>query len=489
MPDNNYRPEGDPLGGSTQVPGTDDMAAVTTAGVTVVDGDETDDERDFVPPKGRVGATIALGVSQSIDNSEGGVSKTFFPQIMNAFGLSDAELGLLNALGNAARMIFGPVWAMLADRFGRKLILFIVTGLWGLWTLGAAFAQSWTMLLVLYGISLVGTVASEPILNGLLGSLYKRSERGKAFGTVRATSAALGFVMTPALGQFGGDPNGWRYAFITMGVLSIVSGILILIFVNEPKKVEKENADELKSEAGMFSLADAVKLFKIPTIALIAPMLLLVTSLVLFGFMGQVWARDMGFGVKNGSYLYTVFQIGAMLSALMGGFLADAFVKKFGHKGRIMLFQIYAVLFGSIIAITMYFYKVWTPGIQSGDGQQVLQDPSIVYYVLVFLMGLIFSIGFSGCVLPMVSSVCPKQLSATSFAVLFSLIQGGINVVYSFVLGNVSKAIGSLPLTILLLVSIPYFINAIYYFVFYKTYEKDVHLQAERTALIEQGKF
>ncbi len=489
MPDNNYRPEGDPLGGSTQVPGTDDMAAVTPAGVTVVDGDETDDERDFVPPKGRLGATIALGVSQSIDNSEGGVSKTFFPQIMNAFGLSDAELGLLNALGNAARMIFGPVWAMLADRFGRKLILFIVTGLWGLWTLGAAFAQSWTMLLVLYGISLVGTVASEPILNGLLGSLYKRSERGKAFGTVRGTSAALGFVMTPALGQFGGDPNGWRYAFITMGVLSIVSGILILIFVNEPKKVEKENADELKSEAGMFSLADAVKLFKIPTIALIAPMLLLVTSLVLFGFMGQVWARDMGFGVKNGSYLYTVFQIGAMLSALIGGFLADVFVKKFGHKGRIMLFQIYAVLFGSIIAITMYFYKVWTPGIQSGDGQQVLQDPSIVYYVLVFLMGLIFSIGFSGCVLPMVSSVCPKQLSATSFAVLFSLIQGGINVVYSLVLGNVSKAIGSLPLTILLLVSIPYFINAIYFFVFYKNYEKDVHLQAERTALIEQGKF
>ncbi|MBB1495402.1 MFS transporter [Propioniciclava sp. MC1595] len=489
MPDNNYRPEGDPLGGSTQVPGTDDMAAVTPAGVTVVDGDETDDERDFVPPKGRLGATIALGVSQSIDNSEGGVSKTFFPQIMNAFGLSDAELGLLNALGNAARMIFGPVWAMLADRFGRKLILFIVTGLWGVWTLGAAFAQSWTMLLVLYGISLVGTVASEPILNGLLGSLYKRSERGKAFGTVRATASGLGFVLTPALGQFGGDPNGWRYAFITMGVLSIVSGILILIFVNEPKKVEKENADELKAEAGMFSLADAVKLFKIPTIALIAPMLLLVTSLVLFGFMGQVWARDMGFGVKNGSYLYTAFSIGATLSALLGGFLADAFVKKFGHKGRIMLFQIYAVLFGSIIAITMYFYKVWTPGIQSGDGQQVLQDPSIVYYVLVFLMGLVFSIGFSGCVLPMVSSVCPKQLSATSFAVLFSLIQGGINVVYSLVLGNVSKAIGSLPLTILLLVSIPYFINAIYFFVFYKTYEKDVHLQAERTALIEQGKF
>ncbi len=489
MPDNNYRPEGDPLGGATQVPGTDDIAAVTPRGVSIVDGDESQVEEAFVPPKGRLGGTLALGVSQSIDNSEGGVSKTFFPQIMNAFGLSDAELGLLNALGNAARMIFGPVWAMLADKFGRKLILFVVTGLWGLWTIGAAFTQSWTMLLLIYSISLVGTVASEPILNGLLGSLYARSERGKAFGTVRSVSSALGFILTPALGQFGGDPNGWRYAFITMGVLSIISGILILIFVKEPKAVATDDREELKSEAGMFKWSDAAKLFKIPTMALIVPMLFLVTSLVLFGFMGQVWARDMGYGVKNGSYLYTVFQIGATISALLGGFVADAFVKKFGHKGRIILFQIYAVLFGVIIAATMYFYHLWDNDIVPGNGQVVTNDPSIMYYVMVFLMGLVFSIGFSGCVLPMVSSVTPKQLSATSFALLFSLVQGGINVMYSLIIGNVSKAIGSLPLTILVGVSIPYFINAIYFFLFYRTYEKDVNLQAERTALIEQGKF
>lgn len=489
MPDNNYRPEGDPFGGATQVPGTDDIAAVIPAGVTVFDGDESEEDRDFVPPKGRLGATIALGVSQSIDNSEGGVSKTFFPQIMNAFGLSDAELGLLNALGNAARMIFGPMWAVLADKFGRKLILFVVTGLWGLWTIGAAFTQSWTMLLLIYSISLVGTVASEPILNGLLGSLYKRSERGKAFGTVRSVSSALGFVMTPLLGQFGGDPNGWRYAFVTMGVLSIISGVLILIFVHEPKNVDKSDSEELKSEAGMFKWSDAAKLFKIPTLALIVPMLFLVTSLVLFGFMGQVWARDMGYGVKNGSYLYTVFQIGATLSAIMGGFIADGFVRRFGHKGRIMLFQIYAVLFGVIIALTMYFYHLWDSDIVPGDGQTVTNDPSLMYYVMVFLMGLVFSIGFSGCILPMVSSVTPKQLAATSFALLFSLVQGGINTVYALVVGFVSKAIGSLPLTILIGVSIPYFLNALYFFVFYKNYEKDVNLQAERTELIEQGKF
>ncbi|QIK72274.1 MFS transporter [Propioniciclava coleopterorum] len=491
MPDTNYRPEGDPLAGSTQVPGTDDIAALTPAGVSVLDGDEFDDERDFVQPRGRLGGTVALGTAQAIDGSESGITRTFFPQIMAAFGLGNTELGLLNAMGNAARMLFGPIWAMVADRFGRKAVLFVVTGLWGVWTIAAGFAPNWNMLLLIYGVSLIGTVASEPIINGLLGSLYRRSERGKAFGTVRSVAGGLGFVITPLLGQFGQNPEGWRWAFMTMGGLSVVSGVLILLFLHEPQRVSAADQSELKSDAGMFKLSDAAKLFKIPTVALIAPMLLLVTSLVLFGFMGQVWARDLGYGVTNGAYLQTVFAVGSMISAFVGGMLADRFVRWFGHKGRIMLFQIYCVAFGTIIALTMYFATWWDPDVTPLPSKDVLKtnDPSIAYFAMVFLMGLIFSIGFSGCVLPMISSVCPKQLSATSFAVLFSFIQGGINVVYSLAVGIVADAIGSLQLTILIGVCIPYFLNAIYWFVFYKVYPRDVALQAERTRLIEQGRF
>lgn len=306
---------------------------------------------------------------------------------------------------------------------------------------------------------------------------------------MRATSSALGFVLTPLLGQFGANPAGWRYAMFVMGGLSVVSGILILVFVHEPEKVASDDRDELKSEAGIFRLSDAGKLFRIPTMTLIALMLPLVTSLVLFGFMGQVWARNLGYGVTSSSYLYTVFQIGATLSALLGGFLADLFVRRLGHKGRIVLFQLYAVAFGVITAIVMYLPHWFDADITPGNGQNVTNDPSIVYYVMVFLMGLVFSIGFSGCVLPMVSSVCPVQLSATSFAVLFSLIQGAITTVYSLLVGGVAQAIGDLQLTLLVGVSIPYFLNAVFWFLFYKTYEKDVHLQAERSRLIEQGRF
>jgi len=62
-------------------------------------------------------------------------------------------------------------------------------------------------------------------------------------------------------------------------------------------------------------------------------------------------------------------------------------------------------------------------------------------------------------------------------------------VVYSLAVGIVADRIGSLQLTILIGVSVPYFLNAIYWFVFYKTYPRDLALQDERSRLIAAGRF
>ncbi|WP_394276013.1 MFS transporter [Luteococcus sp.] len=452
----------------TQVPGQEDLVAVPTSpgGVAYVPVDE---DAQFVRPKGRTAAAISLATAQSVDNTEGGVSKIFYPQIMSAFDVGKAGLGDISALGMYARMICGPLWAMAADRWGRKKILFIVTGLWGFWTIATGLAQSWNQLMLLYGIALVGTVASEPIMNGLLGSLYAKSERGKAFGTVRGVSSFIGMALTPALGQLGDYDNGWRWAMVAMGVMSIISGILILIFVHEPKRVESKIADD--PDAGVFTWSDAAKLFKIPTLVGMALMLPMITSLVMFAYQSTYWAKDLGYGVKNAAYLYTVMQLGMLCSAFIGGFLGDWFQRRFGDKGRIMFFQLYALAFA---AMTFVAFQVSFP--KGG------------YYVVVFFLGLIFSLGFSGCVLPMVSSVAPKQLSATAFAVLFSLIQGAVTGILLQVSGRVADNIG-LQDTFLYFVTLPYVANAVFWTIFYKIYPKDVARQAERTELIARGRF
>lgn len=106
----------------------------------------------------------------------------------------------------------------------------------------------------------------------------------------------------------------------------------------------------------------------------------MLTSLVMFGFRAKFWAKDLGWGIKNAAYLYTILQLGQFLSSFIGGFLGDFFQRRFGDKGRIALFQIYCVAFA---AMTFIAFPV-----KFSRGQ---------YYVVAFMLGLVFSIGFSGC--------------------------------------------------------------------------------------------
>jgi MFS family permease len=417
-------------------------------------------------PKGRAGAVGALGFSQAVDNSEGGLINSFFPLIRNAFGLDYGALGLLSSLSKFARMIFGPLWAMAADRFGRKKVLFLVTGVWGLFTVASGFATSYSALLTLYIISVIGTVASEPIINGLLPDLFRSSERGKAYGMVRGIGSGLGIVIGPLIGQFGNNPDGWRWAMWVMGGISVLSGVLILLLVPKPAQKTVSVTDD--PESGVFKLSDAGRLFKIPTVTLLALMLPMVTSLILLAFYATFVVDARGFTVVEGTYVMAVFSVGAMLSAFLGGFLGDLFARRFGPKGRIILMQIYLVAFAAVVFVTT----------QIDFGSKGAQ------YGLTFLMGLVFSIGFSGCVLPMVSTVVPRQLSATAFAMLFSLIQGGLTAVLSLLMGQLANVLG-LSQTFLYVVVVPYLINAAFWFLFYRVYPRDVALQEQRSRQVE----
>src|SRR5690349_14910464 len=83
-------------------------------------------------PKGRWRTVGVISFLQMIENSEGGVVNSLFPVIRSSLGLSLADLGVITSIGKFGRMLFGPVWAMLGDRFGRKAIL-VISALWGIW--------------------------------------------------------------------------------------------------------------------------------------------------------------------------------------------------------------------------------------------------------------------------------------------------------------------------------------------------------------------
>ncbi|MBK9940124.1 MAG: MFS transporter [Kouleothrix sp.] len=411
--------------------------------------------------RGRWGSLIAMAVAFVSDNTEGGLVNTLFPVIRQALGLGVDALGILTSISRFARMIFGPLWSMVADRYGRKRVLVIVTGFWGLWTAAAGLAQDFNQLLLLYSIGVLGTVAGEPIANGLLADLFEENERGKAYGAIRSIGTAGGLVLTPVIGQLANVQDGWRYGMYIMGGISLLTGLLIMLFVKEPER--RTAIDE--ADLSQFKLSKIKQLLKTPTVLLLAGMLPFVTSLVLFAFFVTYFVDVRGWKTSDAAILYTVFMAGFTISSFLGGLIGDVFDKRFGPNGRIMLMQMYLVAFAVMSYLAL----------------QIDWGTGVGLYVVLFLFGLIGSIGFSGVVLPMVSAVVPPELSATAFALLFSLVQGLLSALLSLALGYLAKSYG-LQNVMLWLVTVPYAINAVYWFVFYRFYPKDVAAQQARAA-------
>jgi MFS family permease len=409
--------------------------------------------------KTRPAGLIAFAIGQVSDSAEGGLINTLFPVIMEALSLPLGALGQLSSVSKFARMIFGTLWSIVADKIGRKKVLVFMTGIWGLWTAAAGLSQNYTQLLILYAIGAIGTVAAEPITNGILTDMYEDEERGKAYGLLRSVSVLAGLFVTPLIGQLANFENGWRYGMFLMGGISVLTGILIAIFVKEPPRRVVEG-----KEAEGFKMADVGTILKIPTVWLIAVSLLFITSMVLFAFMVTFFVKSRGWTTPQAAVLYTVFMAGFGISGFFGGTLGDLFEKKFGSKGRVMMMQIYLVAFGVMVFLMTQ--------IDWGHG--------FVFYVIVFLTGLVGSLGFSGCVLPMVGSILEPQYAATGFALLFSFIQGLITAIYLLFLGPLSKVLGGLQQALLWMVVIPYLINAVWWFTLYLTYPKDVEKRKAR---------
>ena len=391
-------------------------------------------------------------------------------------GLNLGDLGLLTSVGKFARMIFGPLWAMLGDRYGRKLLL-VITALWGIWTAAAGFAQDLTQLLLLYGLGVLGTVAAEPISNGMVGDLFKANERGKVYGTMRSITGLGSILLGPLLGQLANIPNnqGWRIGMFIMGGIAVMNGLLTWALVPNTRPVEQpgENAPpgaEVGHPAAVpddkFRFAHVPRLLAIPTVALLGVQLIFITSLILFAFQVTFLVDVRHYKTDEATIITAVFFVGFTVSSFVGGLLGDWFASKNPRGGRIMLMQLYLAAFAVMSFLAM----------------QIDWDSKPVEYGIWLVFGLVASLGFSGCVLPMVSTVVLPQYRSTAFALLFSFIQGALAALLSLVLGNLADQFG-LRTVMFAMVTVPYALNAVFWFVFYRTYPKDMErLKQQLTA-------
>ena len=194
---------------------------------------------------------FALSAASLIDSMEAYTIDILWPYMYRGLGLQVGQLGMVSSVSGLVGTVTTPLWGFVADRFSRKWLLILVTGMWGLWTSAIGLVQSLSQLVAVRIASSLGLAVLTPASLSLLSDLFSSKERGRAIGVLTAFGFAgsmVSFTVLPILATR--NPEGWRTGFLFMGLASFASGLLLLLVKEPPRgSAEPELEDVVTQES------------------------------------------------------------------------------------------------------------------------------------------------------------------------------------------------------------------------------------------------
>jgi len=172
---------------------------------------------------------VVLGVSSIIP---------VIPDIGRAYALDPAHVGLVVAAFTLPGIFLTPVWGVVADRFGRRVVLLPAMIVFALTGAACFFAPDFATLLALRVVQ-GGAAAALGVLSGtLLGDYFIGPELATATG-LNAAVLSVGTAGYPFLGGLLGA-IGWRWPFL-LALLAIPLCVILAKRLHPPKPTKTQS--------------------------------------------------------------------------------------------------------------------------------------------------------------------------------------------------------------------------------------------------------
>lgn len=257
-----------------------------------------------------------------------GLVMPIIPFYMENLGAGGLELGLLVASYAITRLIFGPIWGSLSDRFGRKPILLIGIAGYGLAMFFFGLATKLWMLFLARILSGILSAATSPTTMAYIVDNTEEAERSKAMGILGAVMG-LGVILGPALGGLLSKISLSFPFFIASG-LAFLSMLFTVLFL--PESTEKQDSTK---KIVIFPLKTIRTAFEFDLGKyLVLIMFISLAGATYFGMFGLYGLEKFGFGADD---VGLVLMIVGGISAFSQGLLTGPLTKWLGEKRLILL--------------------------------------------------------------------------------------------------------------------------------------------------------
>ncbi len=268
------------------------------------------------------------------------------PAMIEPFGISDSALALVMTVYTAPAIILSPLFGIVADLYGRRLLLAWGLILYGLSGAAIAWAPTFTWVLILRAIQGIGFSAVIPLTIVLIGDLLEGDSEVGGQG-LKVFLDRVGYLVLPPLGGLLAA-IAWFWPFV-LYILVVPLGLLVLLWMPETK-------GNAHTETLTY-LGDMLRLTRHPrlVIAFSAGFLRFFLDYGFLTYFPLFLVRSHGISIATAGFLYIFFSAGAMLTSSQAGRLAA------GHdKARLLFFAF--LISGLALVAVPFMPGVWLVG-------------------------------------------------------------------------------------------------------------------------------
>jgi predicted MFS family arabinose efflux permease len=268
------------------------------------------------------------------------------PALIQPFGISDAALGLVMTALTAPAIFLAPIFGMLADLFGRRLLLAWGLIVYGIFGAAMALAPTFEWLLAFRALQGVAYSAVTPLTIVLIGDLLEGDHEIGGQG-LKVFLDRVGYMVLPPLGGLLAT-IAWFWPF-TIYFLTVPLGIAGFFWMPETKGKRKSGTQAY--------LGDMLRLARHPRllIAFSAGFMRFFLDYGFLTFFPLFIVRTHGVSTATAGVLYVFFAVGAMITSSQAGRIAAG-----RDKAQLLFF---AFLVSGIAVIAVPFIPgVWLVG-------------------------------------------------------------------------------------------------------------------------------
>ena len=276
--------------------------------------------------------------------------------IQDTLHVSDSQLGLIGGLYFAMFYCFIAIpvgW--LADNTNRVKLLAFACALWSAATVACGLARTYPQLAIARMTVGVGEAGGVPPSYAIISDCFPPGRRGTALG-IYNLGPPIGTALGIAFGASIAAAYNWRYAFIVLGTIGVITSLIFVLTVREPVRGALDPKVARPASAGF---RDTLTMFFTRPELLLAALGSGATQFITYGlsnFTTLFLMREKGMHFSDVALWYAL-----VVAIGMGGgiYVSGRMVDHFTRRSRTW----YALLPAAslTLAVPLYVAFVWAP--------------------------------------------------------------------------------------------------------------------------------